>query len=271
MIEILQAIFLGIVEGLTEFLPISSTGHLIIAEDLIGFKDTAEIFTVVIQLGAIMAAAWYFRRDLVRIVRGIRSSDKAMINFATSVIVGLLPAGIVGLIVEKTTGIPDSLWIIALALIAGGLVFLAIERQTHTPTAPDGTVNYKSITPRKGLLVGLGQCLALIPGVSRSGATIMTGLVCGLDRRTATVFSFYLSIPIMVAASGLKLLSNSSAISEVSGGVPALIVGVVVSAITAFFAIKWLLGYVSKHSFRPFAYYRILLGTGILIMLYFAE
>lgn len=264
MVEIIQALVLGIVEGITEFLPISSTAHLIVSEKLLGFTDTAGIFTVVVQLGAIIAAAWYFRKDLLYIIDSLKSGDKFMRGFLKSVFIGILPAGIAGLIVEKTVGLPDSLPVIATALILGGVAFLIIENGAIKKAEKSGEVAYGDITPKKALYVGLSQCLALIPGVSRSGATIMSGLLVGLDRKTATVFSFYLSIPIMIAASALKLIDGKSALSSITGGTPALLVGLIAAFITALLAISWLLKYVTTNSFKPFAYYRIALGLLIL-------
>lgn len=267
--DILQAIILGIIEGATEFLPISSTGHLIVSEKLIGFHDTAEIYTVVVQLGAILAAVWYFRKDLARIIGGLLARDKSMTAFCKNVLLGLIPAAVLGVIIEKTVGLPDSLVLIAIMLIVGGAIFIIIENLPHTQPDPGGDVAYGSISSKRSLLVGLGQCLALIPGVSRSGATIMTGLLVGLDRKTATVFSFYLSIPLMIAASAIKLLDNSSSISEISGGSTSLIFGTISAFVSALLVIHWLLGYVQKHDFKPFAYYRIALGSILLIMLAF--
>ncbi len=258
--DILSALFLGIVEGLTEFLPISSTGHLLVTEKLIDFKDETALFTVVIQLGAILSAGWYFRKDLVYIISSLARGDKVMRRFVWSVFIGVLPAGIVGLIVEKTIGLPDALPLIALTMIVGGIAFLFIENRVTKKPLQSGEVAYDDITPRRALYVGLGQCLAIIPGVSRSGATIMSGLLAGLDRKTATIFSFYLSIPIMVSASALKLLDGRSTLSSITGGTPALVVGVISAFITALLVINWLLKYVTTNSFKPFAYYRIAVG-----------
>lgn len=265
--DILSALFLGIVEGLTEFLPISSTGHLLVTEKLIDFKDETALFTVVIQLGAILSAGWYFRKDLVYIISSLARGDKAMRRFVWSVVIGVLPAGLVGLIVEKTTGLPDALPLIAITMIIGGIAFLFIENRVTKKPLQSGEVAYDDITPRRALYVGLGQCLAIIPGVSRSGATIMSGLLAGLDRKTATIFSFYLSIPIMVSASALKLLDGRSTLSSITGGTPALVVGVISAFITALLVINWLLKYVTTNSFKPFAYYRITVGLILAVAL----
>lgn len=265
--DIVKSIILGIIEGATEFLPISSTGHLLISEKLLNFKDTTALYTVVIQLGAIFAAVWYFRKDLVSITKGLLSREKVMTTFCMHVVIGIIPVALLGLIIEKTIGLPDSPTLIAASLILGGVVFLLVENQPHKPADPKGKVVYGDITAKRSLLIGIGQCLALIPGVSRSGATIMTGLLAGLDRKTATVFSFYLSIPIMIAASALKLYSDSSALSEISGGSASLFFGVISAFISALLVIHWLLGYVQKHNFKPFAYYRIGLGTLLFVLI----
>ena len=263
--EFIKIIALGIIEGITEFLPISSTGHLVVSEKLLHFKDKSSLFTVVIQLGAILAAAWYFRRDLAHIIKSLISRDIPMINFAKSVIIGLLPAGIIGVLVEKTVGIPDSPVLISASLILGGVVLWVVENHYHIPDSTDGHVNYPAITMKRSLAIGFAQALAIIPGVSRSGATIVAGMLSGLDRKTATVFSFYLSIPIMLAASALKLKDGTPALQNITGGTTGLALGVGVSFITAFLVVKWLLHYVQKHNFKPFAYYRI--GVGSLILL----
>lgn len=265
--DLLYALILGIVEGITEFLPISSTGHLIVSEELIGFKDDTAIFTVVIQLGAIAAAAWYFRLDLINICKKCLAGDKQMQKFARNVFVGLLPAGIIGLIVEKTVGLPDSLALIGATMILGGFIFLFVESKVTAKTNKAENMDYGSVTLGRSLIVGFAQCLALIPGVSRSGATIVSGLATGLDRKTAAVFSFYLSIPIMLAASVFKLYEGSSELQNISGGVPALLVGLASATITAFFVIKWLMKYIQTNTFKPFAYYRIFMGSLIIIVL----
>jgi undecaprenyl-diphosphatase len=265
--DIFYAIILGVIEGITEFLPISSTGHLIISQDLIGYRDDAKVFTVVVQFGAILAAAWHFRHDLSMIARGVIDNDASMRLFARNVLFGLIPSIILGLILEITVGIPSSLALIATTLILGGVLFLFIESRAHATPDKDGAVRYNQISTRRSWLIGLGQCLALIPGVSRSGATIMTGLVVGLDRKTATVFSFYLSIPIMLGASAIKLANEHSEVQSISGGAPALIAGTIASFFSALIVIKWLLRYVQTHTFKPFAYYRIGLGIVIFIVL----
>jgi undecaprenyl-diphosphatase len=265
--EFIKIIILGITEGLTEFLPISSTAHLLVAERLLHFKDEASLFTVVIQVGAILAAAWYFKHDLAHIVKKLIAKDKVMVRFTRNIVIGLLPAGVIGYIVEKTVGIPDSLVLVAVSLILGGLVLWVVENHYNVKPLADGEIGYEEITGRRSLLIGLSQALAIVPGVSRSGATIVSGMLCGLDRKTATVFSFYLGIPIMLAATILKLKDGSSKISLITGGSIGLIIGVVSAFIAAFLVVNWLLKYVQKNNFKPFAYYRMLFGSLLLMLL----
>jgi undecaprenyl-diphosphatase len=265
--EFIKIIVLGIIEGITEFLPISSTGHLVASEKLMHFKDEASLFTVVIQFGAILAAAWYFRKDLAYIIKQVLSGDTFMLGFIKNVLIGLLPAGIIGVIVEKTVGIPDSLMLIAVSLILGGVIMWVVENHYSVKSLKEGSVDYEKITTRRSLVIGFAQALAIIPGVSRSGATIVSGMLSGLDRKTATVFSFYLSIPIMLAASALKLKDDHSKLSLLTGGSKGLALGTVVSFITAFIVVKWLLKYVQKNNFKPFAYYRMAVGSVLILLL----
>lgn len=264
--EILQAIILGIVEGITEFLPISSTGHLIVAEDLIGYKDTAEIFTVVVQTGAIAAVLWFYRHDLLKKIVGLIQRDKPTIQFWTIWIIATIPAGLVGFALhDKLTKYAVS-WVVAVALIVGGIIIWLIENYHHAAkNASIKDPKFSEITKPQAIKIGFYQVLALIPGVSRSGATIMGSLLSGLDRVTATAFSFYLSIPILLLAGSYQLYKGRDELSTVSGGGPALLVGTIAAFITALLAIGWLLRYVSHHNFKPFAYYRIVLGVIILI------
>ena len=266
MLQIIQAIFLGIVEGLTEFLPISSTGHLYLSERMIGYKDTAEIFTVVIQLGAILAVIWYYRRDLIVKTTGLFKGNTKQRKFWANWIVATIPAGIAGyLLVDYMDKFSTNVFI-AVALIIGGLLILLIENY-HDTKQPSARPQLDKLTIKQSLAIGCHQVLAIIPGVSRSGATIMGGLLSGLDRVTATAFSFYMSIPIIVIASGYKLMSGRDQLSSVSGGGTALLLGTVAAFFTALLAIGWLLRYVSKNDFKPFAYYRIILGGVILVSL----
>ncbi len=270
--EIFQAIILGIVEGLTEFLPISSTGHLIVAQEVIGFKDTAELFTVVIQIGAIAAVLWFYRLDIIRRIAGLIKRDPMHVRFWVNLIIATIPAGLIGFLLDKTVQSWARPGVVAVALILGGFVLLAVENsrkeRKDSPRRPHhkGEPELDAITPRQAIGVGLAQTVSLIPGVSRSGASIVGGILAGLDRVTATAFSFYLSIPIMVLATGYKLIKEHEEIPNLPGGSAALIVGTITAFITALMAVSWLLRYISTHDFKNFALYRILFGSFVLIL-----
>jgi undecaprenyl-diphosphatase len=265
--HILVAIILGIVEGVTEFLPISSTGHLIVAEKLLGFRDIQDMFTVVVQLGAIAAVIWFYWRDLLAKVIGLFKWDREALNFWKLLIIATIPAGIVGLLLDDEINTFTTPAVVALALIVGGIVLWIVDRKPVPPDQKEIKPDLGRVSFKRALLVGIGQCLAIVPGVSRSGATIVTGLLTGLDRPTATAFSFYLSIPVLVLASALKLYKHGDQLDQLAGGSSALIVGLVAAFITALLSIKWLLRYVSRHNFKPFAYYRVLAGIVIIVLL----
>lgn len=264
--EILQAIFLGIIEGLTEFLPISSTGHLLLAQDIIGYKDTAEIFAVVVQMGALGAVLWHYKKDLFSKAKGLFDGKKSSVEFWRYWVIATIPAVVVGFVMVKYMDIQtSSSIIIALTLIVGGVAIWLIEDRYYVkPSKPEPQFN--SLTTLKAFSIGLYQVLALVPGISRSGATIMGGILNGLDRVTATAFSFYLSIPILLIA-GIYKLTVGFDVSTVSGGGQALVLGTLASFITSFIAIAWLLKYITRHNFKLFAYYRIVLGVAVLARL----
>ncbi len=264
--EILQAILLGVIEGVTEFLPISSTGHLIVTSDLMNYKDTAKIFTVVIQMGAIAAVLWFYRYDLIDKIKGLFAGDKAITRFWIAWVAATIPAVVAGFLLKDVISDAASLTV-AIALIIGGILILIIEKYHRAPRNTSGKARLEDMTTGQAVRVGLYQVLALVPGVSRSGATIMGGLLSGLDRVTATAFSFYLSIPILLLAGSYELVKGKDELNTVSGGAPALIVGTIIAFVTALLVIKWLLQYVAKHDFKVFAYYRIIFGLIILIAL----
>jgi undecaprenyl-diphosphatase len=267
-VELWKAVVLGIVEGLTEFLPVSSTGHLTITEKLLNLKvDDPAItgFTAVIQVGAIVAAVLYFLRDIVRIVagfaRGLVSKQARGFDyrFGWYVILGSIPIGVLGLAAKSLiTGPLRSLWVVATALIVWSAVMVLAERLTKQSRSE------KEVTWRDALVIGLAQCIALIPGVSRSGATISAGLLRDLDRVTATRLAFFLGIPALAAA-GLYELKD--ALKGDSVGVPALVVGTVVSFVVAYVTIAWLLRFVVRHSIVTFVWYRVGLGVVLLVAL----
>jgi undecaprenyl-diphosphatase len=270
---ILQAIVLGIVEGLTEFLPISSTGHLIVAANLIRYRDAAATFTVVIQIGAILAVVWFYRHDLIRRIAGLFGGRPAALRFWLNLVIATIPAGVLGLALENTIEArlltPVT---VAISLIVGGVILWIVESRPRPVTTPravgaaSATDGLDAMTPRQALLVGLAQTLALVPGVSRSGASIVGGLLTGLDRPTATAFSFYLGIPILGLAGLYKLYKARDALSSVPGGGAALLVGTAVAFVTALLAVGWLLRYISRHDFRGFAVYRVIAGIVILLL-----
>lgn len=260
--DILQAIILGIIEGLTEFLPISSTGHLIVAEDLMGYHDASKMFTVVIQMGAIAAVVWFYRHELIKLVAGLIKGDKTVRRFWLIWALATAPAGLIGILFDARLEVWAVTSTVAIALIAGGIIIWLIETFHKTPPAADTKLD--KISKKQALQIGLYQALALIPGVSRSGATIMGGLLAGLDRVTATAFSFYLGIPLLLLAGSYKLATGD--IASVPGGAWALIAGVVASFVTALIVVGWLLRYVSRHDFKIFAYYRIVLGLILLVL-----
>lgn len=256
----LKAAILGIVEGATEFIPVSSTGHLILTQALLGFEGAKEnAFVIFIQLGAILAVVWAYRAKLFGALFALPREAWARRLFA-NLIIGTLPAVVVGL--------PTDDWIeahffkplpVALALIAGGIAILLIERRQR----PVRAAGIDDITWRLALGVGLIQVLSIVwPGVSRSGATILGGLVLGLSRVAATEFSFFLAVPAMLGASIVKLAGVRDAMS--TADLPVFAIGFIVSFVVALLVIKWLIAFVSRHSFVPFAWYRI--GTGALVL-----
>jgi undecaprenyl-diphosphatase len=270
-VHIWQAVVLGIVEGLTEFLPVSSTGHLTITEKLLGLKiddPGVTAYTAIIQVGAIAAAIIYFRRDIVRFVtgllRGLGSAPGRQTQdwrMALYVIVGSIPVAVVGLAAKPLIeGGLRSLWVVADALIGWCLVMVYAEyRATQQRTETD-------LTFRDAIVIGTVQCFSLIPGVSRSGATISAGLLLGIDRVTATRLSFFLGIPALTAAGGLEAASQASRISATVGW-PATLVGIVVSFVVGYASIAWLLRFVAHHTLIPFVWYRLVAGIAVIGLL----
>lgn len=256
---VLTPIILGILEGLTEFLPISSTGHLIIAGDLLGYTgEKANTFKIVIQLGAILAICWHFRKKIGEVVLGLKRNPVAQ-RFAGNILIAFIPAMVLGILLHGfiKAHLFNSLNV-AIALILGGIVILIIERRPYQPRIE----NIDDMSWKDALKVGLAQSAALIPGVSRSGATIMGGLVFGLSRKAATEFSFFLAIPTMFAATVYDVAKNW-ALFKAEDLVP-FGIGFVAAFLTALFTVKILLLYVANHDFRVFAWYRIVFGALVL-------
>jgi len=258
-----KALILGVVEGLTEFLPISSTGHLILVGDLLQFNDEkGKIFEIVIQCGAILAVCWEYSAKIVSVFAHL-TNDRGAQRFALNLLIAFLPVAILGLVFGKA--IKAALFKpvpVAIAFIVGGLIILWAERRTHRITVE----SVDDMTWKDALNVGLAQCLALIPGTSRAGATIIGGLFLGLSRRAATEFSFFLAIPVLFAASAYELFKNRSLLSGSDLGWFG--VGFVAAFVAAFFSVRWLLRYISGHDFTVFAWYRIAFGLAVLLTAY---
>ena len=269
-----DSIILGIVEGLTEYLPVSSTGHLTITEKLLGLTvddKSVTAYTAIIQVGAIAATVLYFFKDIVRLLgawfRGLRSADQRThhdYQLAWAVIVGSIPVGVVGFLARKAiTGGLRSLWVVAAALILWSVVMWVAERR-HTFLESSGVQRGEGqVTMRDGLVIGLVQCFSLIPGVSRSGATISAGLVNGLDRVTATRLSFFLAIPALTAAGLYELKDVDPSVV----GMGQLAVGTVISFVVAYASIAWLLRFVAHHPITTFVWYRVALGLVLIVVL----
>lgn len=256
---LLQALILGIVEGVTEFLPVSSTGHLILAGDLLGFNDDrGKLFEIVIQFGAILAVVWEYRQRIVAILSGMTndaSARKLVINIA----IAFIPLAVLGLIFGKA--IKAHLFApvpVALALIIGGLIILWAEKREHRTRVE----NVEDLSMLDAVKLGLAQAVALIPGTSRSGSTIIGGLLFGLSRKAATEFSFFLAIPTLSIATFYQLYKERSLLSADDLGMWA--VGLVSSFVSAFLCVRWLLRFISNHDFTPFAWYRIAFGFVVL-------
>ena len=257
-----QAAIMGIVEGLTEFLPVSSTGHLILTSSLLGLHgDFWESFDMAIQFGAIIAVIWEFRARIVKVLEGMWQRNPADWRFAINVIVACIPASLLALLFEKQIkGFLFNAVSVAIALIVGGLIILWAERR-QTPDAVR-VHSMEEMTVLDALKVGIAQIAALIPGTSRSGSTIIGGMLFGLSRQTATQFSFFLAIPILFAASAKELVSMGDMLTP--HNLTLFAIGFVFSFISAFLCVRWLLRFVSQHNFNGFAWYRIVFGLVIL-------
>lgn len=261
--DIVKALILGVVEGLTEFLPISSTGHLILAGALLGFDDEkAKVFEIVIQTGAVLAVLWEYRARFTKVLTGL-GSDPAARRFVANIAIAFLPAAVMGLLLGSH--IKQLLFrpiVVALAFIVGAFVILWAERREHRVSIE----SVDDITPWVALKIGFAQTLALIPGTSRSGATIIGGLFFGLSRTAAAEFSFFLAIPTLTAAAAYDALKNRALFA--AGDIGIFAAGMVAAFGSAFLCVRWLLRYVSRHDFTPFAWYRIAFGVVVLVTAY---
>ena len=271
LILLAKAVILGVVEGLTEFLPISSTGHLILVGDLLNFNDDqGKAFEVIIQFGAILAVCWEFRHKLLSVLSSLKKSSLAR-RFVLNLLIASIPAMGLGFLFGKH--IKSVLFApipVATAFIVGALViFWAERRQLHLSSSERAIHSVDDLTPMDALKVGLAQCAALIPGTSRSGATIIGGMLFGIPRIVATEFSFFLAIPVIGGATAYELIKLWKSPVSFDGAYSlAMVMGFISAFISAFICVRWLIRYVSHHNFVPFAWYRIVFGLVVLITAY---
>ncbi|HET9338188.1 MAG TPA: undecaprenyl-diphosphate phosphatase [Casimicrobiaceae bacterium] len=261
--SLIVALALGIVEGLTEFLPVSSTGHLIVAGSLLGYTgERAQAFEIAIQSGAMLAVVWEYRARFAHAIAGL-ASDPLARRFALNLAIAFLPAAVLGLAfgsaIKRVLFAPVP---VAIAFVAGAFVILWAERRQRLAPGTVRVDDVDAMTPLDALKVGFAQAFALIPGTSRSGATIIGGMLFGLSRKAATEFSFHLAVPTLVAAGAYSLWKSRDALS--AADLPAFGVGFAAAFVSAFACIRWLIRYVSRHDFVPFAWYRIAFGAVIL-------
>jgi undecaprenyl-diphosphatase len=261
--SLLTIILLGIVEGVTEFIPVSSTGHLVLAAELLGFKSEAGgTFEIVIQLGAILSVIVLYWRRFLDAGMGVLRRDPEALRFARNILLGFLPSMAIGFLVyDAVKAMLGSPLIVAVALIVGGIAILLLERRLKEAK----TCSVEAMGWKTALGIGLIQCLSMIPGVSRSGATIMGALSLGVERKTAAEYSFFLAVPTMLAASGYDLVKTGAKLDAGAWG--AIAIGFVVSFVVALLVIRLFLAIVTRHGFAPFAWYRIVVGSAALVWL----
>lgn len=273
----LKAIFLGMVEGFAEFIPVSSTAHLLLIGDWINFSSGSnKVYEVVIQFGSILAVMWIFRARLWQLIQGTFSGERSEVMFTRNLIIAFLPAAVIGAIaISYIKMLFNHPAVFVVTLILGGLIMLWVERKPHFSKhgSEDETVTSEHVTARtleeitwkQALIVGLAQCLAMVPGTSRSGATIISGMVAGIQRKTATEFSFFLAMPTMLAATVYDFYKHGAVLSgEQMTGV---VLGFVAAFLSALLVVRGVLHFVSKHTYRPFAWYRIALGLVVMAWL----
>ncbi|WP_317201317.1 undecaprenyl-diphosphate phosphatase [Janthinobacterium sp.] len=268
LILALKAVIMGLVEGFTEFLPISSTGHLILAGSLLDFTgEKIKVFEIVIQAGAIFAVCWEYRAKIASVLSGLGSQPKAR-KFALNLIIGFLPAAILGLIFsKKIKAVLFAPVPVALAFIVGGVIILLVERHTKANPVSVRIHSVDDMTPFDALKVGLAQAFALIPGTSRSGASIIGGMALGLSRKAATEFSFFLAIPTLLGATVYSLYKERALLSMAD--LPLFGIGTLAAFVSAFLCVRWLLRYISSHDFTVFAWYRIVFGIVVIASAHF--
>lgn len=262
LLTIASAALLGLIEGLTEFIPVSSTGHLILTVDLIGFRGPpGAVFEIAIQLGAILAVCFAYKERLIGVAQGMFADSKAQ-RFVVNIVLAFLPAAVLGLAFHSfIKSVLFSPWVVSVTLILGGFAIILIERNLRAPV----TQSVDDVTPLLAIKIGFCQALAMIPGVSRSGATIMGGLLLGVERKAATEFSFFLAIPTMFAATVYDLYKNRDSLDP--SGLGIIAIGFVVAFLAALVVVKSVIAFISKHGFVPFAYYRIAIGSIMLAIL----
>ena len=263
MSDLIIAIILGIVEGVTEFLPVSSTGHLILATELLGY-DAARwsVFNIAIQPGAILAIVVLYWRTFMAVLQGLLKWEANSVAFVRNLLIAFIPAVVLGLAFgDQIDALLENAVVVAWALIVGGVAILIVERLAVT----DNVFGIAGVSFAQSLKIGLVQCLAMIPGVSRSGATIMGAMALGIDRRTAADFSFFLAIPTLTGATVLQLYKHRDLITP--GDLELIAVGFVVSFVVALAVVKAFLAVVTRHGFAPFAWYRIVAGAAALVWL----
>jgi len=280
----LKALFLGLVEGFTEFIPVSSTAHLLLIGDWINFSSSNDkVFEVVIQFGSIMAVMWIFRARLWQLFAGVLRGERSEVLFTRNLLIAFLPAAVIGAVMIKyIKALFHSPAVFVVTLILGGLVMLWVERKPQYAKnlnaeqadagAEDDSMasrnatarSLEEITWRQALVVGFAQCLVMVPGTSRSGATIICGMIAGIQRKTATEFSFFLAMPTMLAATVYDLYRNSGALDSTQA--TAIVVGFAAAFFSALLVVRAVLRFVSRRTYRPFAWYRI--GLGIVVAMW---
>ncbi len=283
-IFMLKALLLGWVEGFTEFIPVSSTAHLLLLGDWINFSSGSDkVYEVVIQFGSILAVIWIFRARLWQLIGGTLRGERKEVMFTRNLIVAFLPAAVIGAImIKQIKALFHNPAVFVVTLIVGGVIMLWVERKPHyasgsanaQPDADDNitatsakvtATTLEAITWKQALVVGFAQCLAMVPGTSRSGATIISGMMAGIQRKTATEFSFFLAMPTMLAATVYDLYRNSGALSDTE--MTAIAVGFMAAFFSALLVVKAVLRFVARHTYRPFAWYRIALGLVVMVWL----
>lgn len=258
-IHLFKAFILGIIEGATEFIPVSSTGHLILVGTWIDFQSTeSKVFEVVIQLGAILAVVWIYRQRVWQLLYGAWQRDSVELSLVRNLAIAFLPAAIIGAIfISAIKALFFHPGVVVVMLVLGGLIMIWVERPSALKKSPTA-LSIETISWKQALAVGCAQCLAMIPGTSRSGATIIGGMIAGIERKTATEFSFFLAMPTMFAAAIYDTYRHGSELTQAD--TMAIVVGFVMAFVTALFVVRALLAYLARHTYRAFGIYRIILG-----------